>query len=192
MSSLSDKHEQMLGFLDAGKVREAAAVYTNQFLPTVKQIYTETPDTYPTRFSKIDDWCSWIKQLYVISVKADKSMNSSSSALAELERIRGHFYALHNRSGTLTVSDLIYAFRTEAAKESPALASLQKLHASIVAQPVLSAKAKDNPAAFEAARQAWNAAVNPLLQKNALTADERTALQKATERFYRLYGVQFE
>jgi hypothetical protein len=162
-------------------------------VPTIKKLYTETPKTYPTRFSKINDWCSWAKGLYTMSIAGDKVLagNDVAASKKTMEGLRAHFYALHRETETLGVSDWIYAFRVAAADAKPTADVLRGLRDKID-KAQLSVKAKGDAGAFNTARAQWLGTVDPALKDGVIDATELRALRTATEKFYRAFGMQFE
>jgi len=192
MVSLSDSYAKVLDELSAGRQKEAAAEFRGHFLQTVKKLYTEASQTYPTRFSKINDWCAWARGLYTLTMQADRALAASSPDAPKLiESLRQHFYALHKETDTLSVSDAIYAFRVEAAATSPSIERLKSLRQAVsTARP--SVKSRLDNAAFTTAQAKWAKTVDAALQQASLAPADLRTLREATETFYRGYGVQME
>ena len=193
MVSLSGSYEKTSDFLEAGKGSEAREEFRVQFVPVVKKLYTEAPKTYPTRFAKFNDWCTWVRKLYVMSMTAEKTLAggdlaASKKALAEL---RAHFYGLHRETETLKVNDWIYAFIVAANQDSPDTTELRKLCES-VEKAQLSTRAKANAEAFNKAKTRWLAQVRGVLQDGAIAPAEVGTLRSASASFYRAFGMQFE
>jgi hypothetical protein len=193
MVSLSASYAKTMELLDANKVREARDEYRMRFVPTVKKLYTEAPKTYPPRFAKINDWCSWAKGLYTMSLAGDKVLagNDVAASKKTMEGLRAHFYALHRQAETLGVSDWIYAFRVATADAKPTADVLRGLRDKID-KAQLSVKAKVDVEAFRNARAEWLGKVDPILKDGTIDAAELTALRSATEKFYRGFGTLFE
>jgi hypothetical protein len=193
MVSLSGSYEKTVELLEAGKAKEAREEFGARFVPTVKKLYTEAPKTYPVRFAKINDWCSWMKNLYTMSLTAEKALSGDDSAGSKklLAGLRAHFYGLHRETETLRVNDWIYAFVTAAAKEKPSAEELKAVSKSIgTAQP--SVKALANADAFSKARSEWLAQVSTILEDGRIDAGELKTLRTTSDGFYRAFGTQFE
>lgn len=187
MERLANSYGAVLDHQSAGRTKEAAAEFRANYLQVVKKVFTEAPQTYPTRFSKINDWCTWVAQLYVMSVKTDTALAGNSADSAKLlEGLRQHFYNLHKETQTLSVSDAIYAFRTEAIAAQPSVEKLKSLKEAVEKAPT-SAKARLDGTKFTEAKAKWATVVD------AAIADGKVpALREATETFYRAYGIQPE
>jgi len=193
MVSLSASYEKTVELLDANKTQEARDEFRTRFVPTVKKLYTEAPKTYPTRFSKINDWCSWAKGLYTMSLSADKVLAGDDAAASKkmLVGLRAHFYGLHRETQTLGVNDWIYAFSLAVAEAKSAPEVLRGLRDK-VEKAQLSVKAKGDAGAFNTAKAQWLGTVDPALKDGVIDATELRALRTATEKFYRAFGMQFE
>lgn len=193
VSTLSDSYEKTQAHLEANRVKEARDEFRTRFVPTVKKIYTEAPQTYPTRFAKINDWCAWVRTLYATSLTAERALagNDSAKAAGLLAALRDHFYNLHRETETLRVNDWIYAFVTAANTGTPAVGELKKMRDS-VDKAELSVKAKANGDAFGKAMAEWQATVDAALKDGSLEASELQSIRTASEAFYRAFGVQFE
>ncbi|HEX2971660.1 MAG TPA: hypothetical protein VHP11_04975 [Tepidisphaeraceae bacterium] len=193
VSTLSASNEKTLALLDANQAKAARDEFRTRFVPTVKKIYTEAPQTYPTRFAKINDWCSWVKNLYTVSLKADRALaaNNTTEATQLLAALREHFYSLHRETETLKANDWIYAFVTASAKEKPTVDELKALRDAVEKAP-LSTKAQANADAFNKAKADWLAQVDPVLKGGSLDASKLQSLRTASDTFYRAFGVQFE
>ncbi|MGE5611414.1 MAG: hypothetical protein ACM359_19350 [Bacillota bacterium] len=193
MSTLSDSYEKTQAHLDANRAKEAREEFRTRFVPTVKKIYTEAPQTYPTRFAKINDWCAWVRTLYATSLKAERALASNNIAEAKelLAALREHFYSLHRETETLKVNDWIYAFVTAAAKEKPTVGELKKLR-DAMDKADLSAKALADDNGFSKAQADWQAKVDAALKDGSLDSSELQLIRASSETFYRAFGVQFE
>jgi len=158
-----------------------------------KKLYAEAGSTYPLRFSKAEHWCVWTKKLYVLSRRTEEALEAqdSSKALKLLEESRGHFYALHKETATFHCNDLIYEFRTEAAKSQPSETLLQAVVKKLD-QAAPSCIARKKPEEYAAAKDAWKKAIGPLLDDGRIDSSEQDSLNKASEVFYRAFGIQYE
>ncbi len=193
MASLSASYAKTTELLEANKLREASEEYRTHFVPVVKKLYTEASTTYPPRFSKISDWCSWARGLYTMSVSGEKVLAGGNAAACKraMEGLRAHFHRLHRESDTLGISDWIYAFRLATAGDRPTAETLRGLRDKIEGSQLM-VKAKVDIEAFRAARAEWLGKVDPILQDGRIDAAELAKLRDATERFYRGYGTLFE
>jgi hypothetical protein len=193
MAALSESYAKTCAFVEAGKVPEAAGELASNFAPKVEELFGLCEQTYPPRFSKVDDWCTWIKQLVALSRRAQKEMRNGSApeAAKDLELLRRHFYTMHGEAARLASNDFIYAFRTMLAAPSPDVAKLTTVR-DYLGKAAPSAKASADKAAFGAARKEWAAAVAPVLAKGTGDAETLKSARAATEKFYRDYGIQFE
>lgn len=188
---LNTSYASTVNLLDQGKVKEAAAEFHANFAQAVKKLYSEAPSTYPERFSKIDDWCSWIKNLYVTSAKADKALAAGNGAEAKklLGSMRDSFYKLHQETQTQKAPDVAYAIYLESLKDAPDAAAIKALDAKLAeAKPAASAKSGE----CANARAEYDKAVAPLLSDGKLDASELPALRSAAKALYKSCGMQFE
>ncbi len=155
---------------------------------TVKKLYSEAAETYPVRYDqKIGDWCVWTKQLYILTRKTEMAFaqGDTDGAKELMAALREHFYALHAESGFLKANDHIFRFMALLGEDEPSLASLRETE-DLIRQ----ADAADKDG-FTAARDAWLAAVSPMLEGD-WTPEKKAQLRDATVSFYQAYGVQFE
>lgn len=162
-------------------------------MASVKRLYSEAGSTYPVRFSKAEHWCVWTKKLYVLSRQTEEALKvrDAKKALKLLEQMRGHFYALHKETETFHCNDLIYAFRAEAAKSEPSEEQLQGIVRRLEkVEP--SCVARKKPKEYAKAKDAWKKAVAPLLNDGRIDSAEQDSLHKASEAFYRAFGIQYE
>ena len=182
-----------LVLLDDAKLEEATLEYRKGYLANVKKLYAEAGSTYPLRFSKAEHWCVWTKKLYVLSRRTEEALKTrdSKKALGLLEELRGHFYALHEETETLHCNDLIYAFRTEAARSELSEERLQAIVKRLEkAEPSFVARNKSKE--YTEAKDTWKRAITPLLDDGRIDSAEQDSLQKASEAFYRAFGIQYE
>ena len=193
MDRMAASHLKTLVFLEEGKIKEAMLEYRMRYLASVKKLYAEAGSTYPLRFSKAEHWCVWTKKLYVLSRRTEETLKAGDTKKATglLEDLRGHFYALHKETKTFHCNDLLYQFRTEAAKKEP---SAEKLRAMVKhlekTEPswIIKKKAKE----YAEAKGRWKEAIAPLLEDGQIDSSEHASLRKATEAFYRAFGIQYE
>lgn len=193
MVSLSESYAKTLALLKSDKTKEATDEFRKGFAAVTKTLYAEVAQTYPTRYSKVSEWCAWVKQYYVLTRRVESGLvaNRKDGALQDLTAIRNHFHQLHAMAQLHKCNDWIHEFRTEAAKAAPSVSHMKGLRARLdTALP--SAKAKAELEAYQQAKSAWAGQVDPLLSDEALTSDELVTLRKATEDFYQAYGIQFE
>jgi len=193
MSRLSEGYLKTLDCLDKGNLKQAELEYRKGYMASVKKLYAEAGSTYPLRFSKADHWCVWTKKLYVLSRKTEEALKKKDSeqALELLEQMRRHFYQLHEETGTFHCNDVIYDFYTEAAQTKPSKEQLQKIMKQLEkAEP--SCIAKEKAEQYGEAKSAWQTAVTPLLNDGEIDSSERDSLIKASEIFYRAFGIQYE
>lgn len=83
------------------KQSEAAREFQTKFTPAVRELYSKAASTYPPRFAKVNDWCSWTKGLYIGTIKTGKALESGSADEAEkmLGLLRRHFHAMYKEAG---------------------------------------------------------------------------------------------
>ncbi len=193
MDRMASSYLKTLVSLEDGKVAEATLEYRKGYLASVKKLYAEAGSTYPLRFSKAQHWCVWTKKLYVLSRRTEVALKAKDSrkALGLLEESRGHFYALHKETGTFHCNDLIYAFRTEAAKNRPSEQQLQAAFKGLEdAEPSRLARKKAKE--YAEAKNTWKKSIEPLLDDGRIDSSEQTPLRKSSEAFYRTFGIQYE
>ncbi len=193
MKHLGEGCLKTLDCLDKGNLKQAELEYRKGYLANVKKLYAEAGSTYPLRFSKAEHWCVWTKKLYVLSRQTEDVLKKQDSkqALKLLEQARRHFYSLHKETGTLHCNDVIYDFYTEAAQTEPSKEKLQKIMKQLEkAEP--SCIAKEKAKQYTEAKNAWQKAVTALLDDGEIDSSERDSLRKASEVFYRAFGIQYE
>ncbi len=193
IGALSGSYEKAMGLLESKDIKSAAAEFHTHFVPTIKKLYSEAASVYPTRFSKIDDWCAWTKQLYETSLKTEKAFQEGDTekAAALLPSLREHFHALHSKTQTQRVNDAIYAFRAAAATAQPSADELKKLKEQLEKAPP-STKVAGDAEGFAKARTEWTSKIDAIFEDGKIDPGELDGLRAATESFYRAYGVQFE
>jgi uncharacterized protein (UPF0335 family) len=193
MNRLGEGYLKTLDCLDKGNLKQAELEYRKGYLANVKKLYAEAGSTYPLRFSKAEHWCVWTKKLYVLSRQTEDCLKKQEAeqALELLEQMRRHFYQLHEETATFHCNDVIYEFYTEAAQSKPSEEQLQKI-ISRLAEAEPSCIAKEKAELYAEAKSAWQTAVNPLLNDGEIDSNERDSLLKASEVFYRAFGIQYE
>ena len=193
MDRLATSYLKTLVHLDDGKLEEATLEYRKGYVANVKKLYSEAGTTYPLRFSKAEHWCVWTKRLYVLSRQTEEALKARNSkkALTLLEQARGHFYALHKETGTLHCNDLIYAFRTEAVKGEPSQEQLQGI-VKLLEKAEPSCVVRKKSEEYAEAKDTWKRAITPLLDDGRIDSSEQNSLHKASEAFYRAFGIQYE
>jgi len=193
VSILNASYLKTLELLSGRKTKDAYEEFHVNFNQAVKKIYSEAPNTYPTRFSGIGDWCSWVKGLYVNSGKADKALAAGKTEEAGklLETLRQDFFRLHKETGTLQANDIAYAIRMEAAKDRPSADEIRSL-SSKLAEAKPSSKTRTAAADFPAAQARFQQAVNPLVSDNKIEAVEIKPLREAADHLYKGFGVELE
>jgi hypothetical protein len=193
MSRLGEGYLKTLDCLDKGNLEQAELEYRKGYMANVKKLYAEAGSTYPLRFSKADHWCVWTKKLYVLSRQTEEVLKKrdSEQALKLLEQARRHFYLLHEETGTFHCNDLVYEFYAEAAEPKPFEKQLQKIMKQLEkAEP--SCIAKEKVKEYTEAKNAWQKAITALLDDGEIDSSERDSLRKASEVFYRAFGIQYE
>jgi soluble cytochrome b562 len=193
MGALSDSFAKTTELLDAGKVKEAQAEFSSTFVPTVKKAYSEAAAVAPTRYTGLQTWPDWTKQMYVVSINANNALVRGQGAQATklLAELRQHFYLLHQQTDTCKTNDFIFAFRMELQKDAPAVEELKKLCEAVEKAPA-SAKVKSQAQVFAAARAQWSARVKKVLADGVIDGAELQDLRQGTESLYRAFGVQLE
>ena len=193
MNRLGEGCSKTLDCLDKGNLKQAELEYRKGYLANVKKLYAEAGSTYPLRFSKAEHWCVWTKKLYVLSRQTEEALKkqNSAQALKLLEQARRHFYQLHEETGTFHCNDVIYEFYTEAAEPQPSEEQLQKIMKQL-AEAKPSCIAKEKAELYVKAKSNWQTAVTPLLNDGEIDATEKDSLLKASEAFYRAFGIQYE
>lgn len=193
MTSLSEGYASTLDLLDKDQTEEAKGAFKRSVLLNVKKLYSEVAETYPVRYSKIEDWCAWSRQLYILTRKTDMALDAGDAAKARelLQGIRQHFYNLHQLTGMSKASDHIYSFFNALEANPPSFDKLKTEWDTLEnAEPSLLAKSK--PDEFKQTIEAWRQQVGLVLQGGSLTPEQINQLRAATEALYKAYGLQFE
>ena len=192
MSAMSEGYVQTLDSLERGGSPDLTFEFRKGLVVPVKKLYAEAAETYPVRFSKVNDWCAWTKQLYILTRKAEDALAQGrmEDAKQDLAALRDHLDALHNETGVIKSNDRLYAFWKALNADTPDLERLKALRKAIEeAEP--SAKAKAEADAYEKAKSEWSTQVAPLLDGGALQPEQVKELRERTKTFYRAYGIQF-
>ncbi len=193
MVKLSESYVKTSDLLADGKTEDAAKEFSTNFVVTMKKLYSEAAETYPLRFSQIDEWCKWTKRVYIWTRRTEEALKARKREDAEkyLPLFREYFYVMHEESKVLKSNDHLYAFQKELTGESPSADALAKAKTAFEkAEPSMRAKAE--PEAFESAKKAWLEQVGAVLQGGSLGSEQLEALRVATGTFYREFGIQFE
>ena len=193
MDRMAASYLKTLVLLEDGKTEDATLEYRKGYLASIKKLYAEAGSTYPLRFSKAERWCVWTKKLYVLSRRTEEALKAgdTNKATGLLEDLRGHFYALHKETKTFHCNDLIYQFRDEAAKKEPSAEKLKVVVERLEkTEPSFIAKKKSKE--YSEAKEKWKEAVAPLLEDGQVDPSEQASLRKASESFYRAFGIQYE
>ncbi|MBC8868558.1 MAG: hypothetical protein H8E44_04035 [Planctomycetes bacterium] len=204
-NTLSDSYVRTLRLQETGQTSEASAEFQEGFLTEIKKVYSEAACTAPKRFVDSKDWSAWLRRVYALSVKANKSLRAAANspespeAIAEaregatnsVRALRKCFHVLHTDTNTLKSNDLIYGFYEEVMKETPDVGELKTLR-DTMAEAELSLAAKADAEAFDKAKAEWVAATDPILADGRIEPSEIESLRTATEVFHREYGERFE
>jgi hypothetical protein len=200
MAKLSKAYGETLDTLAAQKIPEAAQLFDTQYVPTFVALYGKTSATYPKRFAKINDstatdWCTWMREEYLLTGKVKKSLaeGNAEEALKALEAIRGRFFSMHKEAQCLNNGDYLLLFRQQLTKrtEAPTAQELQKTLAEFQKAPV-NAKSKTQANEYAKALTTWLGKTQNALQDGNLAETEKVELTQATEEFYKAYGREFE
>jgi len=193
MQTLSDSYVKTLELLKANKSEEASQEFLQNFVTTVKKLFSETENMYPPKFSKITDWCSWVKQLYRLTLTTEKVLkkNEIENVNKALLLIRDHFYNLHFETKTEKSNDFIYLINIKSNKDDVDVKDLKSILKQLE-KAELSAKAKANEEDYKKAKSEWLSKVNELLGDDKVASDELASLRQVTEKFYNEFGIQFE
>ncbi|MFP4381584.1 MAG: hypothetical protein ACLFUS_13870 [Candidatus Sumerlaeia bacterium] len=201
MVELSEVYAKTYKLMEEGKVEEAATEFNDNFIPTARVLYSNCARNYPPKYEKIDDWCSWVRNFYILADQSNKAMakhpekgsDDYARTMAGLIGLRAHFFTLHQLTDLVASNDYIFAFWRELADESDNTAMLKEAVTALSAEDVkLSKKAKANPDQYAEALAKWKAEVEPVLADDKIEDGEAEKLQTATTDFYKAYGIQFE
>jgi len=193
MKSLSDSYVKTLDLLKSNKSQEASQEFATNFVATVKKLFSEVENTYPPKFLRINDWCTWVKQLYRMTVTADKMLKKGDieNSMKMLSMLREHFYNLHVETKTEKTNDYIYAFYVSTNKDTQDLKELKSIQEQLD-KAELSVKAKSNEEDYKKAKSEWLSKVNESLKADTIAPESLTSLRQVTEKFYNEFGIQFE
>ena len=172
-----------------------------QCVPPAKKIAEKMAGVYPKRFSKIEDWCSWASDLKAQTEEAEKLLlqipkkdsKEWKDAVTQVEKVRGEFCDLHEKSQTQTTADFIYALRAEVRKEKPSIEKLREIRAK-QETAVGSKKAKANAEEYVKALAAWDRMGQPILKwkGDTIPSGPLSRLRQATDAFYAKFGAELE
>jgi len=204
-NTLSDSYVRTLRLQETGQTSEASAEFQERFLTEIKKVYSEAACTAPKRFVDSKDWSAWLRRVYALSVKANRSLRAAANspespeaiakahedAAISLSALRKCFHVLHTDTKTLKSNDLIYRFYEEVMKETPDVGELKTLR-DAMDEAELSLAAKADAEAFHKAKAKWVAATDPILAGGSIEPSETESLRTATEVFHRAYGERFE
>ncbi len=200
MVKLSKAYGETVDALAAQKVADAAKVFEADFVSTFVALYGKTSATYPKRFAKINDskvtdWCTWMREEYLLTGKVKKSLGEGNAeeSLKALEAIRGRFFIMHKEAQCQNNGDYLLLFRQQLAKkaEAPTGPDFQTTLADFQKAP-LNVKSKTQTADYEKAKADWLGKTQAALQDGNLTDAEKADLTPATEEFYKAFGREFE
>jgi hypothetical protein len=204
-NALSGSYVKVLPLMELGKTREASAEFQQGFLTEIRKVYSEAACTAPKRFVGSKDWSAWVRHLYALSVKTDRSLRqaadsfesadartaASKEAMNDLLALRRHFYVLHADTNTCRVNDYLFRFYEEVMKDVPAASELKAIRAAMD-KADLSIKAKSDPNLFLLAKGKWTAEVHRILADGTIQPEEIATLRAATTQLYRAYGEPLE
>lgn len=176
-----------------GKAAQAQETFSKEFHPIARSLFRIMPQTYPPRFGRVNDWCSWIEGLTKQSAKTRTALQSGQAAQmsAALDGIRVHFYNLHREAGALNTSDLIYLFWRTIQKDQPPVKNLQQA-IKLLETATPSMRARVYADAFQKAKAQWLGVASSTLADGTLDANELQSLRQTTETFYLQFGRDLE
>jgi len=204
--TLSGSYVRTLQLQESGRTDEASVEFQERFFTEIKKVYSEAACTAPKRFVDSKDWSAWLRRVYALSVKTNKSLRAaanppegSSEAITKaredaangLRALRSCFHVLHSDTKTLKSNDYIYGFYEEVMKETLEVGELKTLRAAMD-KAELSVAAKADVEAYQKAKAEWAAEVDPIFSDERIDRSERDLLRTATEAFHRAYGERFE
>lgn len=203
--TLSDSHVRTRRLLEGGQASEASVEFQERFLTEIKKVYSEAACTAPKRFVNSKDWSAWLRRVYALSVKTNKSLRAAANPLESPEAItkarkdatnsllalRKCFHVLHMDTKTLKSNDYIYGFYKEVMKETPEVCELKTLREAMD-EGELSVAAKADAEAFQKAKAVWAAKTDPILADGRIQPPELDLVRTATAVFHRAYGERFE
>lgn len=203
--TLSDSYVRTLRLQESGRTDEASVEFQERFYTEIKKVYSEAACTAPKRFVDSKDWSAWLRRVYALSVKTNKSLRAvanppdSPEAIAKarqdatsgLRALRKCFHVLHTDTNALTSNDYIYGFYEEVMKETSDVGKLKTLRDGMD-EAELSVAAKADPEAFQKAKAEWLAKTDPILADGRIQSPELEPLRTAAKVFHHAYGEQLE
>ena len=125
--NLSDSYVRTLRLLESGQHVKASDEFQGNFHTEIKKVYSEAASTAPERFVDNKDWSAWLRHVYALSVKANRSLRAASKsdvspeavtkagqeATASLRSLRKCFHVLHTKTNTLRCGDYIFDFHQD-------------------------------------------------------------------------------
>jgi hypothetical protein len=204
--TLSDSYVRTLRLQEAGETSEASVEFQEEFYTEIKKVYSEAACTAPKRFVDSKDWSAWLRRVYALSVKTNKSLRAAANlsegspeaiakarkdAASGLRALRSCFHVLHTDTKTLKSNDYIYGFYDEVMKETPEVGALETLREAMD-KAEFSVSAIADVDAFQEAKAEWASKTDPILADGRIEPSERCLLRRATEVFHRAYGERFE
>jgi hypothetical protein len=193
MKDMSASYSDTLNFIESGKIELAATRFAEKFQSSAKDLYTQSGTVYPPKYSNVNDWCAWTKELYKLTSQTNKALEEKDAKCARelLQKLRIHMFNMHAEAKAMKSNDYIFAFQIEASKDQPSAKILSKfLELTLGAEP--SAEASQETDLYAKARTEWSEAVSTILKDDKIEEAERAPLLSATDGFYQKYGIQFE
>jgi hypothetical protein len=200
ITSLTFGYAATLESLQKDAPKDALGIFHTQCVPPALKIAEKMAGVYPKRFSKIEDWCSWASDLKTQTEEAEKLLTPLpkkdskewKAAVAQVEKVRGEFCDLHEKSQTQTTSDFIYALREEIHKDKINVEALQKIRSALETAHG-STKAKANAEEYVNALARWDRIGQPVLKwKGNIPPSTLSRLRQTTDAFYAKFGADLE
>jgi hypothetical protein len=191
---MTASYTKTLDLLDEGRDKKAAEEFRTGYVQTVKKLYSEAAEIYPVRFSKVDEWCGWTRNLYRKTIKLDKELAKGSKG-KKVDRmmtgLRQHFYNLHYDAKTLKAGDYVFALNQVASQKKPSIKLIKNLRKKLESAKA-SGKAKSDADGFSKAKKEWEGKMDTIMADDSISKKELEAMRKSTGEFCRAYGMQFE
>ena len=162
-------------------------------MPAVKKLFSEAAQTYPERFKGVDDWCGWIRGVYITTMKADKALAAGNADQANslILSLRKSFYELRDQTKSLQANDIVFALEIESQKANPDASQIKSLTQKL-AESKLSPKAQGSADDFVKAKSDYTTKVNPIVADQKIDGGKLPELRSATHTLYKAYGTQLE